>query len=271
MKDNIIIGFLFCFFLFVPLERLFALRREQKVFRKGWGADSLHFFVNYFVLEVGFVAIVLPIAYVLRSLIPPDVQAGILAQPGWLQFAQALLIGELFHYLAHRAAHTFPFLWRFHAIHHSPEEMDWMATVRVHPFDRLFIKSVTIIPIYALGFGKETFGLFLAFVGLHSMFTHSNLRFRLGPLRYLISSPEVHHWHHAAQPEAYNKNFGGMLQIYDLMFRTFYAPKGKMPEQYGLDEHVPVGYLGQLVYPLRRQEQSPQPQSAPAVQLQSAP
>lgn len=264
MKENIIVSFLFCFFLFVPFERLFALKREQKVFRKGWTNDALHFFMNYFVVEAGFVAVVLPVAFLLRSLLPPDLQAAILAQPAWRQFAEALLVGELFHYLSHRAAHQITFLWRFHAIHHSVEEMDWLAAVRLHPFDRLFTKTATIIPVYALGFSKETFGLFLVFVGLHALFIHSNVRFRFGFLRYVIATPQNHHWHHAVEPEARNKNMGGLLPIFDIMFGTFYVPKGKVPAQYGLDDPVPAGYLGQLAYPLRRQR------NVPEAQLQSS-
>src|SRR5690349_18868607 len=111
MKGNIIIGFLLTFFLFVPLERIFALKREQKIFRKGWWTDVVHFFLNHFLVQAGIVIAGLIFVIIIRAAINANFQLAVAAQPHWLQFLEALLVSELAHYCAHRMAHRIPWLW----------------------------------------------------------------------------------------------------------------------------------------------------------------
>jgi sterol desaturase/sphingolipid hydroxylase (fatty acid hydroxylase superfamily) len=257
MTLNLLTTFILCFIFFVPLERFFSLRKEQQIFRRGWWVDTLHFFINDCWVEISTLLIVLPLAAKVRSQLPEAYKIAVLSQSPSLQFIEGLLIGEFFHYWAHRLAHRVPRLWRFHAIHHGAKEMDWLVTVRLHPFDRVFIKCATIIPLYVLGFSKQTFGMFLVFVGLHALFIHSNVKFQLRWARFIISTPQIHHWHHAVEREAHDRNFGGILSIYDLIFGTFYAPKNLMPSEYGIPESIPEGYIGQMIFPIRRRQASP--------------
>ena len=85
---------------------------------------------------------------------------------------------------------------------------------------------------------------------LHALLIHSNMRVRIGPLKWLIGTPEFHHWHHSNQPEAYNKNFAGGMPLIDLVFGTAHAP-GTMPERYGLDEPAPKTWWSQMRWPFR--------------------
>jgi len=85
-------------------------------------------------------------------LIGDSVHAAVASQPVWLQFVEALLLADLGFYLAHRAFHAFPPLWKFHAVHHSIEELDWLAAARVHPVDQIITKGVSFLPVFALGF-----------------------------------------------------------------------------------------------------------------------
>lgn len=253
MKPNLIVAFITLFVVFIPLERIFAMRK-QKIFRKGWLTDLAHFFVSYVLIQVGvFIAFVL-MAVLLKWAISPGFQAAVARQSLWLQFIEALVVAELAFYIAHRLTHEVPWLWRFHAIHHSIEEMDWLASARVHPIDQVFVKSVTILPLYVIGFTEQTFGFYLVVIALQAIFVHSNVRFRFGPLRWLVSTPEFHHWHHAAEQQAINKNYAGQLPFVDLVFGTLYMPKNRMPEKYGVSEPVPSGYLKQMIYPFRSRE-----------------
>ena len=97
-----------------------------------------------------------------------------------------------------------------------------------------------------------TFGGYLALVTLQAIFIHANVRLRFGPLRWLIATPEYHHWHHASDPMAYNSNFAGEFPWIDLVFGTLYLPVGQKPTAYGVDEPAPERYLDQLAWPLRR-------------------
>ncbi len=249
---NLIFGFIFVALIFIPLERFFALHKEQRVFRKGWFNDVIHFFVNQFLIQAGVFIIAVVLLIIFRKAIDSSFQASVAAQPKWLQFIEALLIAEIVAYWMHRLAHTLPWLWKFHSVHHSIEEMDWLASARLHPVDQIITKVAVGIPLYLMGFTAETFGLYLVLGTLQAIFLHSNVRIKFGPLRWLIGTPEFHHWHHSNEVAAYNKNFAGQLPLLDLLFGTLHLPKGRMPEKYGINQPIPHNYLKQLAYPFRK-------------------
>jgi sterol desaturase/sphingolipid hydroxylase (fatty acid hydroxylase superfamily) len=237
--------------VFIPLEKMFALR-PQRIFREGWHTDLVHFLVNNVALNLLLFASVAVIGTTLRLLTPDTWQAAVGSQPAWLQIVEALVVAELGGYAGHRAAHQVPFLWRFHKVHHSVSEMDWLAATHLHPLDQAFIRSCSILPIYALGFTKASLGVFVTILTFHAIFLHANVSFTFGPLRWVIGTPEFHHWHHANVPEAYNTNYAALFPVVDKIFGTIFLPRGRRPAVYGVDEEQPRGYLRQLTWPLRR-------------------
>ena len=248
------IGFVVLFALFVPLERFFPLVRRDFWQRRGVGTDLIHFFITGAIRKLltlfgAFVLITL-----LGFLVYPPLQHALTALPWWLQFVIANVVFDLGAYWGHRWAHTVPFLWRFHAVHHSSEHLDWVAASRLHPFDQTFIRVCGILPVYLLGFTKETFGALIALEGLLAIFIHANVRWRFGWLEWLVATPAFHHWHHANEsPGTSNKNFSGLLPWMDWIFGTFYLPK-KFPAKYGIDGKMPDNYVGQLAAPFRQRE-----------------
>lgn len=252
MKANVIYGLIVGALIFIPLERLFALNKTQRIFRRGWVTDIIHFlFTRTLADGVAFVFVGLLI-FSIHWFISPTFQATVASQNRLLQFVEAVLIANLGGYIGHRLSHEIPFLWRFHSVHHSISEMDWLAAARVHPLDQIVTKALIILPLYVLGFSKATFGAYIALATLHAVFIHANVRFKFGRLSWLIGTPELHHWHHSGESEAFNKNYAGELPILDVVFRTYYLPKNRMPSIYGVLEPVPKGYLGQMLYPFRR-------------------
>ncbi len=252
MLDNLIGAFFVLAFVFVPLERIFALRKSQPIFRKGWFNDAIHFFVNHFLVQLGVFALAVALIVLFRRLVNSDFQAAVAAQPQWLQFLEAVLIADITFYFIHRMAHTIPWLWKFHAIHHSIEEMDWLASARLHPIDQILSRGLVILPLYLMGFSATTFGVYLVLAQFQALLVHSNVRFKFGPLRWFFSTPEFHHWHHANEPAAINKNYAGQLPLLDLLFGTLYMPKGQMPGRYGINDYIPMNYVKQLAYPFRK-------------------
>jgi sterol desaturase/sphingolipid hydroxylase (fatty acid hydroxylase superfamily) len=246
------VGLFIFFVIFTPLERIFALRKEQKIFREGWRTDIIHFLLNRFLIDGGSLIVIVVLAIFWRWIINPEFQARVAAQPVWLQFVEAVLIVDVFSYFYHRLSHASPLLWKFHAVHHSSSQMDWLAAARVHPLDQIFSRAVSFVPLYALGFTRETFGAYLTLVIFQAVFIHSNVRLRFGFLRWLIATPEFHHWHHSNDPQARNKNFSGQLPLLDLVFSTLYLPKNKRPETYGISQPMPKGYAAQLAFPFRK-------------------
>ena len=252
MRTNIVFGLVVGALIFIPLERLFALHRSQKIFRRGWRTDVLHFLFTRSIADVCTFILVGALILLIHWLVSPAFQSSVATQPAALQLVEAILIANIGGYIGHRLSHQVPFLWRFHSVHHSISEMDWLAAARVHPLDQIVTKALTIVPLYVMGFSKATFGAYIGLATVHAVFIHANVRIKFGPLRWLIGSPEFHHWHHSNDPEAHNKNFAGELPLLDLLFGTFYLPKGRMPARYGVSEPVPTGYIGQMLYPFRR-------------------
>lgn len=140
MKGNIIFGLIAGALIFIPLERIFTLRKEQRIFRQGWSTDLLHFLFTRAISEACAFILIAILIFFLNGMISPHFQAMVGAQASALQFMEAFLIANLGGYLGHRLSHEIPFLWRFHAVHHSIAEMDWLAAARVHPLDQVVTK-----------------------------------------------------------------------------------------------------------------------------------
>jgi sterol desaturase/sphingolipid hydroxylase (fatty acid hydroxylase superfamily) len=243
--------FLIACLIFVPLERLVAMHPEQRIFRRDWRNDLICLFLNGFLIKLGLVILIVWIVAAAGWLLPASLRDAVGAQPYWLQIAEMIVIGDIGFYSAHRAFHAIPWLWKFHQIHHSIEELDWLAAARVHPIDQILTKAASLLPIFALGFSEIAIGMYLMLYYWQSFLIHANLRIRFGPLRWVLASPEFHHWHHSNHSEARNKNFAGQLPVLDLLFGSLHMPRGKVPERYGIDEPVPNTYVSQLLHPFQ--------------------
>jgi sterol desaturase/sphingolipid hydroxylase (fatty acid hydroxylase superfamily) len=250
IRSGLIFGLVVLAVVFIPLEKVFALR-PQKVLRAGWKTDVVHFGVNNILANAALIVPVVVVGLGLRALVPAGVHRAVAGQATWAQFLEAFLLAEIGGYIGHRAAHKVPLLWRFHKVHHSIQEMDWLAAAHLHPLDSVWTRSCIVLPLFVMGFSRATFGGFLAFTTFQAIFIHANVRLTFGPLRWVIATPEFHHWHHANDPDAYNSNFAGEFPLIDALFGTIYLPKGTMPARYGIDDQQPEGYLRQLAWPFR--------------------
>jgi sterol desaturase/sphingolipid hydroxylase (fatty acid hydroxylase superfamily) len=173
--------------------------------------------------------------------------------PLGVQLVAFLLIADVMAYWMHRAHHTYERLWRSHAVHHSSTELNWLSSVRVHPFNEVLQNAAIATPLILLGFQPGTVAAYLPFLTFYAIFVHANVRWDFGPLRYVIATPAFHRWHHSAEADAINKNFAGLFPLTDWLFGTLYMPKGVQPSVFGVsDLQVPAGFLGQLTFPVRR-------------------
>lgn len=236
--------------IFIFIEKLFALRRDQPVFRAEWQTDFHHFIVNHMV--VGFVLLATNLA--VHRLFGWAAHEGV---RGWVQglnFFVALflivLVADLVQYWTHRAYHEVPLLWRLHAVHHSVKSMDWLAGSRQHIVELLITRTLVLAPIYVLGFSKEVIDAYIVIVGFQAVFNHANVSVRLGPLRYLVVTPNFHHWHHAQDDEAIDRNYAAHFAFLDHLFGTAVQSERAWPQRYGVQgDYVPDGFFRQLVFP----------------------
>jgi len=248
LLDMLVLGL-----VFIPLERAFSRLREQPIFRPQWRTDLVHFAMSHLLVQATVLLTLAPATLLFAWAVRPALQRVVQAQPLVLQFVEIVLVADLAQYVVHRTFHQVPWLWRFHAIHHSAEAMDWLAGSRLHLVDIVVTRGLSFVPLYLLGFSPPAVYAYLVFVAFHAVFIHANVRFRFRPIERLVVTPRYHHWHHAAAPEAVDRNFAVHVPILDRLFGTSYFPEGRWPDAYGLaGPPVPDGWVRQLVWPLGR-------------------
>src|SRR5262245_952799 len=217
----------------------FPARPGQRFFRPAWWTD-LCFFLGQYLLWTGLVFWLLSyFGEWLDEVMPGRFRGAVASQPWWLQAIEVVLLSDLFVYWGHRLQHRVPLLWRFHSIHHSAEHLDWLAAHREHPLDSIYTMGLINLPAFLLGFPLEPIAGFLAFRGLWAIYIHSNVRLPIGPLRWFIGAPELHHWHHSRERES--GNYANISPLMDLLFGTYRCPPHE-PEALGVSESMPKGY-----------------------------
>jgi lathosterol oxidase len=238
--------------VFVPLERLFALRPEQGVFRRQWLLDLTYFFLNSLLIEVLTLLTLRPALILFDWARSDALRAGVGSLPLLVQVPVLLLVADFTQYWVHRAFHRVPSLWRFHAIHHSIEQMDWLAGSRLHLVDVIVTRGLTYVPIFVVGFSEQALMGYVLIVAVQATFIHANVRWVFRRVRRLLVTPAFHHWHHGAERECVDKNFAVHTPIWDLLFGTYYLPD-RWPSAYGLagGARVPERWVTQLIFPLR--------------------
>jgi lathosterol oxidase len=237
--------------VFVPLERAFARLPGQPVFRRGWRTDLAYFFASHLLVQLLALATVAPATLLFRWAAWPALQQAVASLPLALELPLAVLAADLASYAAHRAFHAVPWLWRFHAIHHSSEALDWLAGSRLHLVDVVVTRAVAFVPLFVLGFEPATLAAYLVWVATQATWIHANLRWRTGWLDGVIVTPRFHHWHHAAHAEAADTNFAVHFPWIDRLFGTHRLPADVWPARYGvLTDPPPPGFAAQLTWPL---------------------
>jgi sterol desaturase/sphingolipid hydroxylase (fatty acid hydroxylase superfamily) len=172
--------------------------------------------------------------------------------PFWQQVILYLIGNDFMMYVTHRLFHTAR-LWRFHAVHHSSESLEWISATRFHPIDQTFHSGLSDVAMLLLGIPPEVLVWLTPWTVGSSALVHANLNWDFGPFRHVLASPVYHRWHHTSAERGGSSNFAGTFPVFDLMFGTFYMPKGELPDAYGVDEaDYPTDFLGQLVRPFHR-------------------
>lgn len=266
-----------------PLERLWPARR-QPIQRQGFWTDVVFWVFTPLVGKLLTFTLVTLLAAWLFSLFGRDFNltstegwGPVGQQPLWLQAIEVLILADFIFYWAHRLFHGRQ-LWPFHAVHHSNTHMDWLTSMRFHPVNDVISRACQAIPLVLLGFAPAAVVCMIPIVVIFIVVTHANVSWSWGPLKYLFVSPLYHHWHHSTDEQAIDKNFAGVLVLWDWLFGTLYLPHGKRPQAYGvLDADMPTGPIGLLTYPLQKVLEpasdsdelscSPREATAPAISL----
>ncbi len=243
------------------LERLHPWRRNQRLLRKQFGQDLFWLFFNghyagIFVAHLG--------AFVFAWAFPLFERLGNLqlmsSQPLWAQFIVFLLFRDFLEWCIHNLLHRVPWLWEFHKLHHTIEELDWIGNFRFHWMEIIVYQGLTYLPLVALGVDGRVILWIAVLSTLVGHFNHSNLNLTWGPLRYLINSPRMHVWHHDygwPADRSHGVNFGVVFSLWDWLFGTAWWPPpvaapSQQPARLGFPgmERFPRDLLSRVVYPL---------------------
>lgn len=239
--------------MFVPLERLAGL--HDKSARREWRTNLAYYFLNSLVPALLLAAPLSMVAVAAQRTMPAAVPALLAQLPLAGRLILALVVGEIGFYWGHRLSHEIPWLWRFHAVHHSAEHMYFLVNTRAHPVDMVITRLIGLTPLYALGLaGPSAAGMatpvFVILIGTFWGFlVHADIRWRCRPLEWLVATPVFHHWHHS-RIDHINRNYASMLPILDRVFGTLHLPR-TWPAEYGIEAPHPATLRGQLMEPLR--------------------
>ena len=250
--DWFVISLFFSALVFIPVERMLSVRTLSPL-RAEWRTDLVYFFISHVLVQFILIAVTASTATVAALVLFPAVKAWIQALPVWLQFLLAVFLADLFQAGLHRIYHKVPFLWRFHAVHHSSRNLDWLAGSRVHIVEIVLTRSAVLLPLVVLGFSQPAVNAYVILVGIQAVLAHANLRTNFGWLEYLIVTPRYHHWHHARHADFMDVNYAIHLPLVDMLMGTFKRPPPDVwPEEYGVMklETVPRGIWAQTLMPL---------------------
>ena len=250
--DWFLLDMLLMTLIFSPIEVLWPAYPKQSVFRPEWLLDIKYFLSTHLPIQITSLLILLPATQISTHLAIPGLVDAVGRLPWPLQFFLAVLVADLCEYAIHRAFHTVPWLWRFHAIHHSSKSLDWIAGSRSHLVDDVVVRAFMLVPMM-LVFRHDMIVAYLFFVTIHATWAHCNFGPTLKWLEPYLIQPRFHHWHHTSQKEAIDKNFAIHFPWIDKLFGTHYLPAEGWPQSYGLHkQELPAGFWAQAFYPFRR-------------------
>jgi lathosterol oxidase len=249
--DWFLLDLLLMTLIFSPIEVIWPAYPRQSVFRSEWLNDIVYFLSTHLPIQVTTFLILLPATQV-NSLLHFSTLPDRVGKLPWLvQFLLAVLVADVAQYWIHRAFHKVPFMWRVHAIHHSSKALDWIAGSRAHLIEDIVVRGGILVPM-TLVFPQDMLVAYLFFVNIHATWAHCNFGPTARWLEPYLVQPRFHHWHHTSQVESIDRNFAIHFPWIDRVFGTYYLPKDRWPEAYGLhEEELPPGFWGQFFYPLR--------------------
>lgn len=245
--------------VFWVLEGLFAANRGWPRIRKDMKTDLVYWlFTPVFTKTLTGFGIALTLVLIYRES-PAAIKEILNARDTWatrlpaaVQIPMMLFAGDFVSYWMHRLFHGRA-LWKFHAVHHSSRQLDWLSSVRLHPINDLLTRWIQVSALLLAGFSPKAAAAYLPFLSFYGILLHANVTWSFGWLGQVFASPRFHRWHHTSQEEGMDRNFAGLFPVLDRIFGTYYMPEGSLPQEFGIKGHpVPDGFLAQMAYPFRR-------------------
>lgn len=251
--DWFVLALFFSALVFIPLEHYLGIHQIE-VLRDGWRTDLTYFFLSHVLVQFILLTVTAVTSPWAEALSAPGLTGVVAGLPIWAQFLLAAFVADLAQAVLHRGYHRISVLWRFHAVHHSSRNLDWLAGSRVHLVETVMTRAIVLLPLLALGFSVQAVNAYVILVGLQAVVAHANIGVRFGWLEYVITLPRYHHWHHARHIDYWDRNYAIHFPLVDMLMGSFKLPSdGSWPEEYGVLrlETVPRGIVAQTLMPFR--------------------
>jgi len=246
------------------LELVFPWRKNQAAIREDFWLDGFYMFFNFFLFSlIGYnavsnVAVEAFTDFLALFGIENLVAIQVASWPTWSQFLLLFVVADFIQWNVHRWLHHSPWLWEFHKVHHSVEEMGFAAHLRYHWMETIVYKTVQYIPLAMIGFGLDDFFILHLVTIVIGHLNHANVKITYGPLKYILNNPVMHLWHHAKElpSGSHGVNYGISLSLWDYLFGTAYIPHQNANEPLGFEnlESFPKTFWNQLTYPWNKKK-----------------
>jgi sterol desaturase/sphingolipid hydroxylase (fatty acid hydroxylase superfamily) len=155
---------------------------------------------------------------------------------GWISFVVLFVVQDLLYYVFHRCSHRVRWLWAAHVVHHSSERMNFSTAFRQSLMYPVAGMWVFWIPLAVLGFPpQQIVGIVLINLAFQ-FFVHTQSVDKLGWREYALNTPSIHRVHHARNDRYIDRNYAGVLVIWDRLFGSHVEEDSREPPVYGIVE-----------------------------------
>jgi len=238
--------------IFAPMEHLFPWSRKWLDGGNDTAVDLMMYLSGViWSILAQFAVLILALPYLAKMIEPYGHQYWPDQLPGAVQVFLFILLKDFLRYWYHRGLHEIPFLWRFHKVHHSVERLYWLNGIRAHPVEIVGQAMFYAVPIALLQPGPEIVMVAVLMQLAIGIFQHSNIGLKLGFWEYIFSIGDNHRYHHYPSSVG-DSNYGGEFIVWDILFGTFYKPRGEKPsDTIGISHapYYPLTWMGLMIAP----------------------
>jgi sterol desaturase/sphingolipid hydroxylase (fatty acid hydroxylase superfamily) len=245
-------------------ERCLPAVRDQPLISNGFVQDAIAWFVvNMVARALASAAMLAAVLWVYRSYLEFATIEATLHWSTITRIVVAIIVTDLVFWVSHYARHKVRLFWVFHAVHHSQKQMNMFTDLRIHFVEYLVARAIEVIPLLMLNLNFELAFWIVLLRGSLTNFYHGNIRANLGPLKYILVTPQSHRIHHSREPQHQDMNFGVTFTIWDRLFGTLWTDYEEYPHTGVADPNFPleqrvnwhwalVNYIRQVIYPFKQ-------------------
>ena len=227
----------------LAMEWLFPARPRQRMMSPSYVIDAFYVYLQTPITIAMTIALLSPLNDILDEHASALVIDSTRSWPTIVVLVVGLMVADFLGWFSHVVIHKVGWFWRFHLIHHSQHNLNPFTANRTHPLDGLIASVIRLLPLYfiAPSITEQASTLWLYGMALtwHIRFQHSNIRWTLGPLRYIFVTPQSHRIHHSTDPEHWNSNYSNIFSLWDRMFGMHIGDTSVYPETGILDDNFP--------------------------------